>query len=94
MATRNQVREALRRQPFRSFLLRLADGTGYVVRHPEFLAIPPVPHRMEAFLYTEGERPGEFTSHWIDLLNVVEIVSPAPAEASPLPAGPSEGNGA
>ena len=94
MATLNQVREVLRRQPFRPFLLRLADGTKYVVKHHDFMAIPPRNLGMEAYLYTEGERPGEYTSHWIDLMNVVEIVAPAPAEPAPVPASPVEGNGA
>ena len=59
MATLDQVREVLRRQPFRPFLLRLADGAAYVVKHHDFMAIPPGNHGMEAYLYTEGERPGE-----------------------------------
>jgi hypothetical protein len=91
MATLNQVREVLRRQPFRPFLLRLADGTTYVVKHHDFMAIPPGNLGMEAYLYTEGERPGEYTSHWIDLMNVVEIIAAEPAHA---PATPTEGNGA
>jgi hypothetical protein len=92
MATLNQVREVLRRQPFRPFLLRLADGTKYTVKHQDFMAIPPGNLGMEAYLYTEGEHPGEYTSHWIDLLNVVEIVAPAPPEPAPSTTAPAGGN--
>ncbi len=35
------VREALRREPFEPFLMRLADGRSLEVRHPEFVAISP-----------------------------------------------------
>jgi hypothetical protein len=33
------VRQAIRRQPFRSFTLRLADGRQLVIPHSEFIAI-------------------------------------------------------
>ena len=35
------VREALLRQPFEPFWLRLADGRTLEVRHPEFVALSP-----------------------------------------------------
>ena len=35
------VREALRREPFEPFMMRLADGRSLEVRHPEFVAISP-----------------------------------------------------
>ena len=35
------VREALRREPFEPFLMRLADGRSLEVRHPEFVALSP-----------------------------------------------------
>ena len=94
MATLSQIREVLRTQPFRAFALRLADGTSYAVKHHDFMAIPPGTHGIEAYLYTEGDRPGEYTSHWIDLLNVVEIISPAPSDPATSTAKPAEGNGA
>ncbi len=34
----NSIREALRRQPFQPFVLRLADGRSVPVDHPEFVA--------------------------------------------------------
>jgi hypothetical protein len=33
------LRDAVRKQPFRPFSVRLADGRALRVRHPEFLAI-------------------------------------------------------
>jgi hypothetical protein len=35
------LREAVRRQPFKPFTIRLADGRAMPVPHPEFLAIGP-----------------------------------------------------
>jgi hypothetical protein len=33
------IREALRRQPFKSFAIRLADGRGIPVCHPDYVAV-------------------------------------------------------
>jgi hypothetical protein len=33
------VRDALRREPFEPFAMRLADGRSLEVRHPEFVAV-------------------------------------------------------
>jgi hypothetical protein len=33
------VREALRKQPFEPFVMRLADGRSLPVQHPEFVAL-------------------------------------------------------
>jgi len=35
------LREALRRQPFQPFTIRLADGRALSVPHPEFVAVGP-----------------------------------------------------
>jgi hypothetical protein len=35
----NGLREAIRRQPFKPFDIRLADGRSLPVRHPEMLAV-------------------------------------------------------
>ena len=35
----NSIREALHRQPFKPFAIRLADGRTVPVGHPEFVAI-------------------------------------------------------
>jgi hypothetical protein len=33
------IREALRKEPFQPFSMRLADGRSLPVRHPEFVAV-------------------------------------------------------
>ncbi len=83
MATVNQIREALRAQPFRPFSFRLVDGQVYPVRHPDFLLLPPVPRGREMVYWTDAEM------HLIDLGLVAEVV--LPIEAAHLP---PEGNGA
>jgi hypothetical protein len=39
--TLEELRNFSKAQPFRPFVLHLADGKQVVVRHPEFLAIEP-----------------------------------------------------
>jgi hypothetical protein len=94
MATLNQLREVLHRQLFRPFAPRLADGRSYTVRHPDFIAIPPGNLGLEAYLYTEGSRPDQYTSQWLDLSLVAEIVAPAESATAAAPGKPAEGHGA
>lgn len=35
----NTLREALRKQPFKPFVIRLADGRQFDVPHPDFVAV-------------------------------------------------------
>jgi hypothetical protein len=35
----NGIREAIRRQPFQPFTIRLADGRSMPVSHPEYIAV-------------------------------------------------------
>jgi hypothetical protein len=35
----NGIREAIRRQPFQPFTIRLADGRSMPVSHPEYVAV-------------------------------------------------------
>jgi len=37
----DELRKALRSQPFRPFLFLVADGRGYSVKHPDFMALSP-----------------------------------------------------
>jgi hypothetical protein len=37
----NGVREALHKQPFERFAIRLADGRALAVPHPDFVALTP-----------------------------------------------------
>ena len=44
---RFQVRDALHRQPFRPFALQMADGRSYIIKHPDFIAVPQTPRGRE-----------------------------------------------
>lgn len=35
----NTIREAIRRQPFKPFTLRMNDGREYYIPHPEYVAV-------------------------------------------------------
>ena len=35
------IREALHKQPFEPFTIRMADGRGFSVPHPDFVAVVP-----------------------------------------------------
>ena len=37
----NGIRQALHKEPFEPFTIRLADGRGLDVPHPDFVAIAP-----------------------------------------------------
>jgi hypothetical protein len=37
----NGIREAIRRQPFQPFTIRLVDGRSLPVSHPEYVAVGP-----------------------------------------------------
>jgi hypothetical protein len=52
MATLNQLRDALHKQPFWPIQLRLADGRACIVQHPDFISTPPGNLGLEAHLYT------------------------------------------
>jgi hypothetical protein len=75
-----QVRNALRAQPFRPFAIRLVDGTQYVVEHHDWVAIPPVDRPREITYYSviEGD---DYRTHWIAIGLILEIVVPADVAA-------------
>jgi hypothetical protein len=78
MATLNQVRQAMHAQPFRPFLLQLANGKSYEVKHPDFLAIPPTPRGREVVFWVDDEM------HLIDLGLILEVVMSTEAGAAPV----------
>jgi hypothetical protein len=88
----DQIRNALRMQPFRAFALKLTNGTTYVVQHHDWISIPPVQYPAEITYYSVGEKGAEsYQTHWINLGQVVEVIDPAElAEQAPK----AEGNGA
>ena len=83
MAQLDRVRDAMRQQPFRPFALRLVDGRSYMVKHPEFVALPPPPWKRDIVYY------GEDGVRIIDLAMILELlVEEEPASTSP----PAEGD--
>ena len=55
----NQLREAIRQQPFRPFVIVLEDGRRLCVDHPEFIAVSRAGR--ELTFYGEQDR-----QHWLD----------------------------
>ncbi|MGO9468501.1 MAG: hypothetical protein ACLQVF_30585 [Isosphaeraceae bacterium] len=55
MATLSSICEALQAHPFD---LKLVDGSRYTVRHPDFVAIPPL-QRPREVVYLEAVNDGE-----------------------------------
>jgi hypothetical protein len=73
------IREALHKQPFEPFSLRLADGREIQVRHPDFVAVSP--GRVIVI------HPPEESVSMIEPLVIVSLEWPA------RPAPPPTGNG-
>jgi hypothetical protein len=67
MATREQVRRFQTAQPFRPFLVRLADGRQFEVRHPELISCDV--RGREMFLSDDEG------THYIEMLLVAEMIS-------------------
>jgi hypothetical protein len=83
MATREQVRAAMHRQPFLGFTVHLVDGRSYFVKHPDFIAVSENERSREVTIYDKG-------THRLDVLLISEIEEPE----VPEPAQPgAEGNG-
>ncbi|MGO9921997.1 MAG: hypothetical protein ACLQIB_45785 [Isosphaeraceae bacterium] len=79
MATREQVRQMQTAQPFRPFIVRLADGRAFEVRHPELIACSL--NGREMVVYDEAGM------HMLEMLLVAEITR-TQAESATV-----EGNG-
>ena len=73
MATLNQVRDALHRQPFRPFALQMADGRSYIIKHPDFIAVPQTPRGRELVYYAETPDADDPEMHLIDLALVLDV---------------------
>jgi len=78
------IRAAKNAQPFRPFALHMVDGTDYVVKHPDFLFIPPTKHPREVIFYIvekgNGQGDEDFTLHWINLGLVQTVIVPGGKE--------------
>jgi hypothetical protein len=78
MATNQQVRAMQTAQPFRPFLVKLADGRRFEVRHPENVACSQNGREMVLF---DGDE-----MHMLEMLLVIELVPqsrPATARRKP-----------
>jgi hypothetical protein len=87
MATPNQVREVVRAQPFVPFVIHLADGRKFDVRHPEFAAVSPNGRELLSVADDQG-------IHQFEMLLVAEIETPPPVpptNPSPSPSGRGQG---
>jgi hypothetical protein len=66
----NNLREAVRREPFEPFVIRLADGRSLQINHPEFVAIG----RRRAVVIDSDD-----TCIWLEPLLVVSVEWPGNA---------------
>jgi hypothetical protein len=84
----DQIRDALTRQPFEPFDLRLVDGRSFTIHHTDYLAVPPVKRPRNVVVFTpRSEDPDEeYRSHYIDLNLIVELT--VPTATAQAPAGP------
>ena len=84
MAPREQVREAMHRQPFLGFTVHLVDGRSFHVRHPDFISVSENPRGREVTLHDKG-------THRLDVLLIQEIEEPEVPVPPPQPR--TEGDG-
>jgi hypothetical protein len=77
MASTDQVRRAMHRQPFLPFLIKLVNGTTYQVKHPDFVAVT---HRRELVFVSDHDG-----LHEIDLGLVAGIETPGAAAQPAIP---------
>jgi len=92
MANVDQIRRALRMQPFRTFTIKLVDGTSYRINHPDWLSIPPVRRPRQVTVYNAVNKDSDdYETHWIDLGLILEVIVPGDAGVAPAR---TEGNGA
>ncbi len=66
----NNLREAIRREPFEPFVIRLADGRSLQINHPEFVAIG----RRRAVVIDKDD-----SCIWLEPLLVVSVEWPGSA---------------
>lgn len=75
------IREALRKQPFQPFIIRLADGRQFAIPHPDFVAVS---NRVVIVI-----GPHDESINWLEPLSTVSI-----EYAGASPGVPPSGNGA
>jgi hypothetical protein len=77
VATIEQVRDAMHTQPFWPFTVKLVDGESHMVRHPDFISVPTLPHGRNLVIHDDEGM------HMIDSNLVVEVQVPDAAAPSP-----------
>lgn len=87
--TADTIRDALRRQPFEPFDVRLVDGRSFTIHHTDWLAVPPIKGLRHMIVFTPRDDDPEADphAHWIDLQLILELTFPTAANAN----GPAHG---
>ena len=73
MATREQLRALITARPFQPFIIKMASGERFTIRHPENAACDD--HGRSLTVYDEG-------MHLVEML-LVEVMEPAKSPAEP-----------
>ncbi len=82
--TGNQLRTTLQAAPFRPFLIRMADGRSFEVRHPDFLLIGP--DNRTAFVFA-GPTVFDFSIIDVMLMTEIEMIQQGPPSTADAAAG-------
>jgi hypothetical protein len=86
-----QIRQAMHRQPFRPFGLRLVDGSVCMVQHPDFIAVPPGNRPREVAFFVQGGNGSDgYETHWIDLGLIVSVIVPGEPAMPPAASQPDD----
>jgi hypothetical protein len=80
MATREQIRAAMHRQPFVGFTVNLGGGQKFYVRHPDFISIPTTDRGRDVVIHDDDGM------HLVDILHIVEMSVPEAASPAGSPA--------
>jgi hypothetical protein len=75
----DSVRDALHKQPFQPFIIRLADGRSVYVAHPDFVAVSPRQVHVIS--------PVDESVSWLEPLLIVSIEFVGAAKTAPAPDG-------
>jgi hypothetical protein len=85
MSTIDRIRDAMHRQPFRPFRVKLVDGSVYTITNLDFVAVPPGLRPREIAFFEETGDPGRYTTHWVNSALILEVI----ADGEPEPALPA-----